>query len=118
MMISLWSDQEASDEDPFGSYGKIVVTDTASGIGVTAIPDPGVTTGDPDADWFLHQVAWNQMTASGTLGIVVSGPANWQIDSKAMRKVGPTDDIVSMYKDESGVGSLLTTQGRMLIQLH
>ena len=119
MLISLWSDQEAADEGPFGSYGRIVVTETAAGVGVTAIPDPSSTGGDPDADWFVHQTCWNQIFVIGAISAaVVSSPANWTVDSKAMRKVGPDDDIVSMYTDDSGVGSFLTTQGRMLIQLH
>ena len=119
MLISLFSDQEAADEGPFGSYGRIVVTDTAASVGVTAIPDPGSTTGDPDADWHVHQPVWQQLFIIGAISAVVtSGPTNWIVDSKAMRKVGPDDNIVSMYSDESGVGSFLTTQGRTLIQLH
>ena len=119
MLISLFSDQEAADEGAFGSYGKIVVTEQAASVGVTAIPDPGSTTGDPDSDWFVHQTAWNALQIIGAISAaIVSSPSNWTVDSKAMRKVGPDDDIVSMYKDESGVGSFLTTQGRMLIQLH
>ncbi len=118
MLIGWVSDQEAADEGPFGSYGKIVVTDTASAIGVTALPDPGVLTGDPDADWFVSQQVMSQITVSGTIGVAQSAPANWTVDSKAMRKVGPQDDIVSMFTEEAGVGGYLTTLGRMLIQLH
>ena len=58
--VGLITDQESAAELPFGSLGAIVVTDTASGIGVTAISDPGtVSGGDPDADWFLHQSMFN-----------------------------------------------------------
>jgi len=40
------------------------------------------------------------------------------IDSKAMRKVGPNQDIAGMFSSESNAGALLTIQGRLLIQLH
>jgi len=117
MLVALFTDQEAGDEGPFGSYGKIVVTDTAAALGVTAIPNPGSTSGDPEASWFVHQTLWMQFNLVGA-ATAVSSPNAWVIDSKSMRKVGPDDDVVGMYTDESGVGSFLTTQGRMLIQLH
>ena len=119
MLISFFSDQEAADEGPFGSYGRIVVTDTAAAVGVTAIPDPGSTTGDPDAGWFVHQPVWTQLQIIGGISAaIVSSPNSYVVDAKAMRKVGPDDNIVSMFSEEAGVGAFLTTQGRMLIQLH
>ena len=118
MMISHFTDQEAVDEGPFGSFGMIVVTDNATSVGVTALPDPGTVTGDPDADWYVHQPVWQQFVVDTASGLLVSSPNSYIIDSKAMRKLGPDDDIAWMYADESGVGSFLTTQGRILIQLH
>ena len=40
------------------------------------------------------------------------------LDSKAMRKVGPDDNIVGMCTLDGGAGALFNTNGRMLIQLH
>ena len=119
MLISWWSDQETADEGPFGSYGKIVVTDQAVSVGVTALPDPGTTTGNPEQDWYVAMQVWMQVQIAGTISAAYnSSPNAWITDSKAMRKVGPSDDIAGMFKEEAGVGGFLTTQGRMLIQLH
>ena len=55
LLVQYESDQAAVSETTFGVYGQIVVTDTATGIGVTAIPTPGGSFGDPDQDWFVFQ---------------------------------------------------------------
>ena len=118
-LVSWFTDQEAADEGPFGAYGKIVVTEQASSVGVTAVPSPGTIAGTPEADWFVHQNVWTQFVVIGAISAsVVSSPNSYEVDSKAMRKVGPEDDVVSMFQEEAGVGGFLTTQGRMLIQLH
>ena len=91
------SDQEAADETPHGSLGQIVVTTNASGIGVTALPNSSGVDGDPGADWFV----WQGLSVGFTFGSGVAFDANagmhYVIDSKAMRKVGPNDDIVTLY---------------------
>ena len=122
MLVNLRSDQQTAVENLIASYGQIVVTDTASGIGVTAVPDPSGIAGDPEADWFVWQAMFNSffIDVNGTDGIGVDGNngVSYTIDSKAMRKVGPDDDIVTMATMTAAVGGILTTQGRRLIQLH
>ncbi len=117
MLISWTTDQEAADEGPFGVYGEIVVTEQAAAIGVTAIPDPSDQV-DPDADWFVYQPVWTQFVTTAGGGISLSSPNNWTVDSKAMRKVGPDDQQLGMFSEDSGVGGFLTTYGRFLLQLH
>ena len=118
--MELWfaSDQAAVGESPQGDYGRIVVTDTAAALGVTAIPDPSSTDGNPEADWFVHQAVSCQIIVSTVVGFVSPGAVRYTIDSKAMRKVGPDDDEVGMFAETGNFGWTLITRGRQLIQLH
>jgi len=116
MEIQFRIDQDAADEAPFGSYGQMVVTDTAAAIGVTAVPDPSGINGDPEADWFVWQAMFAHIQA-GSLSQAVN-EYKWTIDSRAMRKVSIDEDVVSVFSSESSGGSFLTTNGRQLIQLH
>ncbi len=118
MLISWESDQIAAPERPQGSYGSIVVTDTATGIGSTAIPDPSSTDGDPEADWYVHQELISSFTESSQVGYQARSSELYIVDSKAMRKVGPDDDVAEMVSETGGVGAILVTRGRQLIQLH
>ncbi len=118
MLISFVSDQIVAAESPFGSYGKIVVTDAASASGAGAIPAPGTISGAPDADWFVHQPVAAEFKILSNSGFESGGGRQYVVDSKAMRKVGPDDDIVGMFDMEVALGGILITQGRMLIQLH
>ncbi len=118
MELRISSDQSSATERCFGDFGRIVVTDTASGIGVTAVPNPGSQTGDPDADWFVHQSMSVDSINGTNVGFDGAAGANYIVDSKAMRKVGPNDDIVSMFMTEAAFGGNIITHGRMLIQLH
>ena len=111
------SDQEAVDERPLGSFGMLVVTDTAAALGVTALPNPSGISGDPEAAWYAWQSLYAQVLVDSASGV---HPSNYAIpiDSKAMRKVGPDDNIVMLVDVESAPGLLIQTNGRMLIQLH
>ena len=118
MFLLFSSDQETADESPFGTYGKIVVTDTAAAIGIMAVPNPSGINGDPEASWFVWQAMAAKMiidTASGVHGAIGLG---FEIDSKSMRKVGPDDDVVTVLDTEAGGGVTLVSNGRMLVQLH
>ncbi len=113
------SDQEIADESPFGAYARLVVTDTAAALGITAIPNPSGVTGDPEAAWYVWQAMSMQFSVD-SVGGSFDGAVGWHytIDSKSMRKVGPDDNIVSVFTQENAFGSRLITQGRTLIQLH
>ena len=121
-LLSVFSDQATAIETIIGAYGRMVVTDTASGIGSTAVPDPSGISGDPEQDWFLWQAIGLQffIDVNGTEGIGMDGDNGHQyvLDSKAMRKVGPNDDVISVARAEGAIGYTMITQGRMLIQLH
>jgi len=109
------SDQLGSGEAPRGQYGQIVVTDSASAIGVTAVPSPSA---NPEADWFVHQAMSVRFDFVSGVGFDGNAGRGYSVDSKAMRKVGPDDDIVAMFTMDSAFGGILTNNGRRLIQLH
>ena len=121
LLLHVRSDQITAIETPFGAFGRIIVTDTAAALGITAIPDPSGTNGDPEADWYQ----WSSWATSffidinGTDGIgVMNNGYQYILDSKAMRKVGPDDNAVSVATNDTAVGVNIITQGRILIQLH
>ncbi len=118
--MELWfsSDQSAASEDPQGDFGMMVVTDTAAALGITAVPNPSSVDGDPEADWFVHQPVASAFLKMDATGIQESILSRFTVDSKAMRKVGPDDDIVGVFSETGGHGAVLYTRGRMLVQLH
>ena len=118
MEIGFANDQDTASESPFGDYGRIVVTDTAAAIGVTAVPDPGSISGDPEADWFVHQPCYIKVNSQNAGFFGVNACWRYVVDSKAMRKVGPDDNVVAMFAMENAFGAELITHGRTLIQLH
>ena len=117
-LILLTSDQEAVDETVICSYGKIIVTDTAAALGITALPNPSGISGDPEADWFVWQAMSVQFRFASGVGFDANAGEHFVIDSKAMRKVGPDDDVATLIDNETTSGLNITTNGRMLIQLH
>ncbi len=118
LVIGWTSDQEAADEGPFGEYGQTIVTENASGVGVTALPDPSSVSGDPENDWFVHQPVVAQLAIIGAISAATLMSQIMTVDSKAMRKVGIDDQVVDMFTEDGGVGGLLWVMGRQLIQLH
>jgi len=118
MLVTFESDQEAASERPFCSFGHIVVTDQASAAGAASIPDPDSIAGDPDADWYVHQSMYHSFRLLGAADADLAPFENqYVIDSKAMRKVGPNQDVAAMTS-MNAFGAFLTTQGRQLVQLH
>ena len=117
-IIAIKSDQEAASEFPFGSFGELIVTDTAAALGITALPNPDsfLGGGDPEADWYIHQVCQVDFVRSAS-GLSSPAASEYMIDSKAMRKVGPDDDGAALFAP-TGVGCQVFTGGRQLIQLH
>jgi len=113
--INFRSDQQAAQESPTGAYGKIVVKEIAVNIGATAVPGP-VT--EPNADWFVYQGMSAPFLFVTAAGFESAGGFRYEIDSKAMRKVDPTDDVVTMFEMRNVGGGFLNIEGRTLIQLH
>jgi len=114
----MWtSDQQIASEAPMCSYGHVVVTDTAASVGITALPNPSGVDGDPDASWFVWQGMSTALGFATAVGVWDEG-SHFTIDSHAMRKVGPNDDIAVLADGQFASGGTLFSMGRRLIQLH
>ena len=108
-------DQVGADELVLCTYGQIIVTDTAAAAGIASVPGPSGISGDPEADWYVWQamtVRFEFITAAGIEG---NSGHHYLIDSKAMRKVGPDDDIALVAQLDGSPGANFVTNGRMLI---
>ncbi len=116
-IMDLQSDQEAADESACVAIGEIVVTDQAVNIGITAMPDPSSVGGQPDADYFVWQGLMQAFNFSSSVGVQQIAENPIVVDSKAMRKVGPNQDIATV-SSVNGDGCILRIIGRRLIQLH
>ena len=94
-LLHISSDQAAAEESQIGAFGMCVVTDQALTIGVTALPGP-VSDADDDI-WFV----WQPIVASGAA--VLSGRLGWQyeIDSKAMRRIQEGKNVALMIENAS-----------------
>ncbi len=117
-IVQYVSDQNAVNEEPFGFLGSIVVSETAAALGVTAIPDPSGTDGDPEAAWFNYQTCVAQTKFLSAVGFESDAGVQYIMDSKAMRKVGADDNLAIMFSQVAAVGATVFTGGRQLIQLH
>ncbi len=118
MILGYFSDQVAASESPFGDYADLIVTDTAAAAGIASIPTPGGSTGDPEAAWFAFQSVMTRFEQSSGVAWQGAFGREYTIDDKAMRKVGPDDNIVSVFTQAAVAGATLFSSGRRLIQLH
>ena len=114
-IVKYFSDQIVANESPFGVLGSIVVTDTAAALGVTAVPNPG---DNPEASWFTYQACMARVEVGDGTGFDGNFGAEYIIDDKSMRKVGPDDDVNLLFDQSAALGATLFTLGRTLIQLH
>ncbi len=113
--LEVRSDQISASEIQQGAFGLGVVTDVAAAAGVASIPTPVSEMGSET--WFAHQLLMNDFTVSGTPATAFQGGRVWSIDSKAMRKVEESDDIIVVGEFATGgSGFALRTAGRMLIK--
>ncbi len=105
------SDQVGAQEDPFGAVGFMVVSEKASTLGATALPDP--ITEESSDEWFAYQY-W------GTNGGPIAGQpmAAFPFDSRGQRKVGDGEDVVIMVANANAAhGAQFRVKFRMLVKL-
>ncbi len=109
-------DQSGATETPNGALGHVVVNDQAAGIGVTAVPDP-IT--NADASFFVWQPLITDILLATAVGFDTPAGSLEDVDSKAMRKVGPNEDMaITMANESASDGGIITIIGRMLVKLH
>jgi len=111
------SDQLSASESYQMGFGGSVVSDQATTIGITAIPNP---ISDQNSDlFFIHRLEFGELLLASAVGFEENGAKTIQIDSKAMRKVGPEEDVVFCMETGSVSGGIIVTTGiRMLVKLH
>ncbi len=104
------SDQVAGAESPMMALGIQVVSNVAFGLGITAISGP--LTNAVDDAWFVLQALQHRFEGTG------QGPVyrSIEIDSKAMRKVEPTDAPAIVFENGAAVGGLVAFNLRFLFK--
>ncbi len=118
-ILHVRSDQSTAGETYGASFGDAVVSEQASGVGITAVPTP---TTDSDSDvWSVYEFMMMHFEHKTSVGFTDVGVQRI-IDSKAMRKVEDGQDLISVVE---GPGSGLTASGsvisgfmRTLVKLH
>ena len=91
--VSVYMDVGAADDSAVFGVGLIVGNDDAVSVGSTAFPSP---VSDLDADWIWHSfLSMRSLTA--TQGADFGGQARHrEIDSKAMRRFKPNENLVAV----------------------
>ena len=92
-----------------------VVSEVVADLGITAIPTPIF---EVDYSWMTYQTIFHRFLLKTAVGFETSAASKYVIDSKAMRKVGISEQLVDVYENQVAVGGQIVTQGRQLIQLH
>ena len=113
-LLSVRSDQAAAIEFASGAIGGLVVSDKATALGATAIPDP-VTEVESDL-WFLYE----QWIAGGEASTNAGFPVfSVKFDSRAQRKVQEGEDVAFVIANASAADAVtLQWNFRFLVKLH
>ena len=116
--ILVTSDQSVATESQIAGVGQAVVSDQAAAIGITAIPTP-VTDLGSDL-FFVHQSMLSNFLFKDATGFEADDGVHYSVDSKAMRRVNDSEDVVATFEvgGGSGGGATIITMGRMLLKLH
>ena len=116
--VAMNTDQIIASEDQIGAVGMCVVSDQAVAIGAMAVPTP-VTDLDSDL-WFVHQLMFGEFVFMTAAGFQARTSVRTTIDSKAMRKVDDSEDLIMVAQSSSALGEGITmiTGGRLLIKEH
>jgi len=112
-MVSVRAQSAGASLDIVGAFGIGVVSSQALAVGITAIPEPF-----DEADWDGWFV-WRSF--SYRLEVITAASANFlrwdfEIDSKAMRKLGEGDAFVFVAQSQAGAFSI-SAPLRTLIKL-
>jgi len=116
LLVSWATDQGAAAENTKGAVGAIVVQADATTIGITAVPKPVSGT---DAPWFVWQPVITSTLFLSSIGFYSKFDQQYEVDSKAMRKVGANEQIAFVAENSGGsAGADCIVEGRMLVKLH
>jgi len=110
-MVSVRATSLASTIDIVGAYGEAIVTNEAFAAGVGSIPEPFT-----DADWGGWLV-WRSFSYSWLASSAdIQTSEVFEVDSKAMRKIGPNDVLVGIAESQVGAYSI-SSPVRTLVKL-
>ena len=115
-MVSIGSDQDGANETQAGAFGICVVTAQAAALGITAIPDP-ITDG-AWGGWFVHQYFANRFRFLDSTGTGWITTQQFEIDSKAMRKVDEEERVVVVVTNAAAQGMVIWNSERFLTKVH
>ena len=111
-LLSIRPTSEAVSVSIDGAFGIAVVSATALATGITAIPGPF---DDSDwSGWMVHQFFAQRFSLASDIGRDILS-VNFEIDSKAMRKVAGDEAIVLVGESRQGGVSILSHM-RILFQ--
>ena len=114
-IVGIRSDQGAVSEVQQAAIGLIVVKDVAVVAGISSLPTP-VT--DDSSDWFTLQSMFNAIDVTSDIGRLLTYQ-QYEIDSKAMRKVDQGDDLAIVAENTgNSAGTIVSSYFRILIKLH
>ncbi len=117
-LLGIISDQIVTSETQIAAVGLAIVSDEAAAVGVTAVP----TLIDNMASdlWFVHQLLYNEHTNLTSVGYADGGQQQYEVDSKAMRKVDIGQNLVVVVElsGNSGGGAEVMIGGRMLVKVN
>ncbi len=115
-MMGWNTDQEITDELQLGAFGLAIVSEQAATVGITAIPHP--STDAAWGGWFYHQFIMSKFTFISGVGVEPNVMQRMVVDSKAMRKVGENERLVSVWEATSTTGFEAFSSLRILSKVH
>ncbi len=96
--VSIIPEVVSADIEIVGAYGEMVVTNEAFAAGVGSMPEPFT---DGDADWCVWRSFSYRFEFVDATGVNFPN-WNFEVDSKAMRKMGPNKVYVAIAESQAG----------------
>ena len=111
-LLTVASDQQVATELQLGAFGATVVTDAATAVGATAVPDP--VTEVADDMWMLYVHIGQQMRFASAVGLEPNWVTQYVLDSKAMRKTPAGYSLIFVIANSASTGFNATLGVRFL----
>ena len=104
-LFTVWGDNPADGENPFGAIGAMIVSGEAFDLGVTAVPLPYDQNGDDS--WLFHAFWHVGMELPAAGNPVGQLSTQITIDNKAMRKLENNDVVIYVIQNKSAAHAAL-----------
>ena len=103
--VSVQPDVFSADVNVVGAFGIAIVSTDAFVAGAASIPGPFDQAGWNG--WFVWRSFSMRFEFIDGIGVLI-GDQRWEVDSKAMRKMGPQDTMVIMAESQGGAYRIST----------